>query len=52
MCSLLKLSGVLMVLVGQTLRSVAMVHASTNFSHTLAVKKRTSHILVVDGVYA
>ena len=40
-----------MVLVGQALRSAAMIHASTNFSHTVAFQKRDAHRLVTDGVY-
>ena len=40
-----------MVLVGQALRSAAMIHASTNFSHTVALHKRDAHRLVTDGVY-
>ena len=40
-----------MVLVGQALRSAAMIHASTNFSHTVALQKRDAHRLVTDGVY-
>ena len=38
-----------MVLVGQVLRSAAMIHASTNFSHNIAHHK--PHRLVTDGVY-
>ncbi|KAM6495790.1 Isoprenylcysteine carboxyl methyltransferase (ICMT) family domain containing protein [Amanita muscaria] len=44
--------GMILVLVGQSLRSAAMIHASTNFSHSLATYKRESHKLVTDGVYA
>ena len=44
-------AGILMVLVGQALRSAAMIHASTNFSHTVALHKRDAHRLVTDGVY-
>ena len=40
-----------MVLVGQVLRSAAMIHASTNFSHNVALHKRDAHRLVTDGVY-
>jgi protein-S-isoprenylcysteine O-methyltransferase len=29
-----------------------MIHASTNFSHAVAFRKRTSHVLVTDGIYA
>lgn len=41
-----------MVFVGQTLRTTAMMHASTNFSHSVALRKQDSHRLVTDGVYA
>ncbi|KAF5387968.1 hypothetical protein D9615_000507 [Tricholomella constricta] len=44
--------GITLVLVGQLLRSTAMIHASTNFSHAVAFRKRESHKLVTDGVYA
>ncbi|KAG8218599.1 hypothetical protein J3R82DRAFT_4242 [Butyriboletus roseoflavus] len=44
--------GVLLVFVGQALRTTAMMHASTNFSHSVAFRKRDSHQLVTDGVYA
>ncbi|THV08453.1 ICMT-domain-containing protein [Dendrothele bispora CBS 962.96] len=44
--------GIIMVVFGQALRSIAMIHASTNFSHTVAYQKRETHRLVTDGVYA
>jgi len=44
--------GITLIIVGQILRSAAMIHASTNFSHTVAFKKRDSHRLVIDGIYA
>ncbi|RDB22814.1 Protein-S-isoprenylcysteine O-methyltransferase [Hypsizygus marmoreus] len=46
------LIGVIFVILGQLLRSAAMIHASTNFSHTVAFRKRETHELVTDGVYA
>ncbi|KAG6911201.1 hypothetical protein DXG01_003068 [Tephrocybe rancida] len=46
------LLGILFVLVGQLLRSIAMIHAATNFSHAVAFRKRENHRLVTDGVYA
>jgi hypothetical protein len=42
----------ILVVAGQFLRSVAMIHASTNFSHSVAFRKRETHQLVTDGVYA
>ncbi|KAL0949432.1 hypothetical protein HGRIS_009492 [Hohenbuehelia grisea] len=44
--------GIAVVILGQTLRSMAMIHASTNFSHLVAFKKRDTHKLVTDGIYA
>jgi len=44
--------GIPIVLAGQLLRSMAMIHASTNFSHALALQKRQNHKLVTDGIYA
>ncbi|KAJ3763642.1 Isoprenylcysteine carboxyl methyltransferase family-domain-containing protein [Lentinula raphanica] len=44
--------GMIMVLLGQFMRSAAMVHASTNFSHVLAFQKLENHRLVTDGIYA
>ncbi|KAL0568852.1 farnesyl cysteine-carboxyl methyltransferase [Marasmius crinis-equi] len=44
--------GILMVVIGQFLRSIAMIHASTNFSHSVAYRKRNTHRLVTDGVYS
>jgi len=43
--------GIILSLVGQTLRSSAMIHASTNFSHPVALKKQPGHRLVTDGIY-
>ena len=43
--------GLAMVVLGQMLRSVAMIHASSNFSHAVAFYKRLDHKLVTDGVY-
>ncbi|KAI0921821.1 hypothetical protein AcW1_004305 [Taiwanofungus camphoratus] len=44
--------GILLVVLGQALRSTAMIHAATNFSHAVALRKLDSHVLVTDGVYA
>jgi len=40
-----------LVVFGQILRSMAMVHASANFSHAVAFYKLEGHKLVTDGVY-
>ncbi|KAA8917501.1 hypothetical protein TRICI_000367 [Trichomonascus ciferrii] len=41
-----------LVLMGQTVRSLAMVHAASNFSHTIVRKKHDDHQLVTTGVYS
>jgi protein-S-isoprenylcysteine O-methyltransferase len=41
-----------MVVLGQALRSFAMIQAATNFSHTIVFKKDEKHRLVTTGVYA
>ena len=49
---ILIVAGVVMTLTGQALRSIAMIHASTNFAHQVAFDKRSNHQLVTSGVYA
>jgi protein-S-isoprenylcysteine O-methyltransferase Ste14 len=44
--------GAIMVIAGQTLRSAAMITASTNFNHSVQFKKAESHRLVTEGVYS
>lgn len=44
--------GLVLVIIGQIFRSLAMIHASSNFSHRIAVEKKSSHELVTTGVYA
>ncbi|SOV04322.1 uncharacterized protein UDID_02341 [Ustilago sp. UG-2017a] len=50
--SILTYLGLVLVIAGQILRSMAMIHAHNNFSHVLADKKRQDHELVTSGVYA
>uniref|UniRef100_A0A4W3HJ86 Protein-S-isoprenylcysteine O-methyltransferase n=1 Tax=Callorhinchus milii TaxID=7868 RepID=A0A4W3HJ86_CALMI len=44
--------GLAMVLVGETLRKVAMLTAGSNFNHIVQNEKSESHQLVTSGVYA
>lgn len=44
--------GFALITLGQVVRSVAMAHAGTNFSHTPAKVKKEGHQLVSDGIYA
>lgn len=45
-------AGLAVVLGGQVVRTLAMVHASASFSHHIAVMKKSDHVLVTSGVYA
>jgi protein-S-isoprenylcysteine O-methyltransferase len=38
--------------VGQIARTLAMVQAGTNFSHTMQVERKDDHTLVKDGIYS
>ncbi|GAA5896900.1 protein-S-isoprenylcysteine carboxyl O-methyltransferase [Sporobolomyces salmoneus] len=46
------LIGFALVLTGQTLRSFAMISASSNFSHLISYSKLPSHQLVTSGIYS
>ncbi|PWY70459.1 ICMT-domain-containing protein [Aspergillus heteromorphus CBS 117.55] len=46
------LLGLVLMVVGQTVRSLAMAHAGSNFNHTVQVTRRDGHRLVTSGVYA
>lgn len=47
----LLLTGLCMLLVGQSTRTMAMVQAGTNFNHTVQTRKVEGHQLVTTGVY-
>jgi protein-S-isoprenylcysteine O-methyltransferase len=44
--------GIILILVGQTVRSMAMAQAGTNFSHLPAKTKKDGHVLVDTGIYS
>lgn len=44
-------AGLGLVLGGQLVRSLAMVHANSSFSHHIAYRKKEDHVLVKTGVY-
>ncbi|CAK4030319.1 -S-isoprenylcysteine O-methyltransferase [Lecanosticta acicola] len=44
--------GMLLVLIGQSARSIAMAQAGTNFNHILVTERKRDHELVIDGLYA
>jgi protein-S-isoprenylcysteine O-methyltransferase len=43
--------GLVMIFFGQTIRSVAMVQAGTNFNHIVQYRKANEHQLVTTGIY-
>ncbi|PGH08926.1 protein-S-isoprenylcysteine O-methyltransferase [Blastomyces parvus] len=44
--------GLVLIVVGQLVRSLAMAHAGTNFTHTVQSRRREGHTLVKDGIYS
>ncbi|OJJ67423.1 hypothetical protein ASPBRDRAFT_135696 [Aspergillus brasiliensis CBS 101740] len=44
--------GLVLMVLGQTIRSVAMAQAGSNFNHTVQVTRREGHVLVTGGVYS
>ncbi len=44
--------GFLLMIIGQTFRSLAMIQCSDSFSHIIEVRKVKGHVLVTDGVYS
>ncbi|EJU01470.1 ICMT-domain-containing protein [Dacryopinax primogenitus] len=48
----LSVLGMVITLLGQALRSMAMVHAAGNFSHWVETRRTQGHELVTTGVYA
>lgn len=44
--------GIVLILVGQVVRSLAMVQAGTNFNHQVQSRKNAGHELVTTGIYA
>ncbi|KAK9478984.1 Isoprenylcysteine carboxyl methyltransferase family-domain-containing protein, partial [Lipomyces japonicus] len=50
--SFVSILGLGLIIWGQCLRSMAMIHASKNFSHIIAHHKADSHDLVKTGVYS
>ncbi|KAM0562105.1 hypothetical protein ACHAPJ_002549 [Fusarium lateritium] len=44
--------GLLMVIVGQYVRSAAMLHAGASFNHHVQTRKKDSHELITTGIYS
>ncbi|KAF9208849.1 hypothetical protein BGZ59_010415 [Podila verticillata] len=49
---LLNKIGLVMVIVGQLARTLAMFSAKSNFSHHVEYYKEEHHVLVTDGIYS
>ncbi|KAK4241730.1 protein-S-isoprenylcysteine O-methyltransferase [Achaetomium macrosporum] len=47
----LMLAGWVLVVLGQTVRSVAMVHAGRSFNHLVQYRRQSGHVLVTTGIY-
>lgn len=47
----ISLLGIILILMGQVLRLMAMKTAGESFSHVIATQKQENHILVTSGVY-
>lgn len=43
--------GLLVVIAGQAIRTLAMYTAGSNFHHIVQTKQANSHQLVTDGIY-
>ncbi|KAL9005845.1 MAG: hypothetical protein Q9188_001394 [Gyalolechia gomerana] len=43
--------GFILLVLGQAIRTLAMVHATTNFNHLIQSRKKEGHVLVTDGIY-
>lgn len=50
--ALVTLAGLGLVVVGQTVRSVAMVQAGPSFNHMVQQRRSAAHVLVTTGIYA
>ncbi|KAJ2450653.1 farnesyl cysteine-carboxyl methyltransferase [Coemansia sp. RSA 2336] len=49
---LCKLVGLTMAVVGQAMRTLAMITAKTSFNHYVATRKEKTHRLITHGIYA
>lgn len=50
--SLLVVLGLALTVLGQVVRSLAMVHAGANFNHHVQSQRKDGHVLVTEGVYS
>jgi len=50
--TILSIIGLVAICIGQSFRTLAMIHAGRNFSHKIAFQKARDHQLVTTGVYS
>ncbi|PCG99438.1 Isoprenylcysteine carboxyl methyltransferase [Penicillium occitanis (nom. inval.)] len=50
--SILLLFGILCMVIGQIVRTLAMATAGSNFNHIVQVRRREGHVLVTGGIYS
>lgn len=50
--SLVLTLGIILTLLGQVTRTMAMAHAGSNFNHLVQSTRKQGHVLVTDGIYA
>lgn len=49
---LIRILGVLIVILGQILRSMAMINCGESFSHIISTEKKSNHKLITSGIYS
>ncbi|KAG9232039.1 Isoprenylcysteine carboxyl methyltransferase family-domain-containing protein [Amylocarpus encephaloides] len=49
---LVLVAGIFLVLVGQIIRTTAMIQAGPSFTHIVARSKKNTHVLITNGAYA
>ena len=43
--------GMVMIIIGETIRKTGMLTAQRNFTHDVQIYKRDGHVLVTSGIY-
>ncbi|KAK2762640.1 hypothetical protein FQN54_000813 [Arachnomyces sp. PD_36] len=46
------IAGMVFMLIGQTVRTIGMIQAGSNFNHIVQVERKEGHMLVQDGIYS
>ncbi|VDN55274.1 unnamed protein product [Dracunculus medinensis] len=50
--NLISYIGLILVIIGDTVRKLAMLHAQGGFTHLIAIERRPNHELVTNGIYS